>query len=398
MNILYYSVVSSNQLVNRVKDITGANPGYAVQKFNRHIVKGLYENGVNVRVLSSPPIDRQSFHGVLFNKTENEDGITYRYIPFINLKGLKQLCVFLYSFFTTIRQGLFHKKDSAIICDALAISACLGVVWASRLTGIRTVGILTDMPGVMVNMSNNEKGIINRLKKSFIKFINKSYLSYFSHYVFLTEQMNTALNKKNRPYLIMEGLCDEAMAKSYEVAKYDKRTIMYAGGLHERYGLKKLTEAFMSLPDSDIRLLIYGSGPYVEELRRCAVIDARIEYRGLAPNEEVVKSEQKSTLLVNPRPSIEEFTKYSFPSKNMEYMVSGTPVLTTKLPGIPKDHYPYVYFIENESVSGYADALRMALSKNDEDLDKFGGKAKRWVLKNKNTKVQTSRIITLLKQ
>lgn len=398
MKILYFSVLSSNRLVNQIKDRTGKNPGYAVQKFNRLIVKGLYENGVNVRVLSSPPVDRHSFSGLWFNKTENEDGITYRYIPFINLNGVKQLCVFLYSFFTTIRQGIFHKKDSAVVCDALAISACLGAVWASRITGIRTVGILTDMPGLMVSTSANEKGLIHRLKKIFITPINKSYLTHFSHYVFLTEQMNAVLNKKNRPYIIMEGLCDEAMAKSSKAEKYGMRTIMYAGALHERYGLKKLTEAFMSLPNSDIRLLIYGSGPYAEKLNKCIATDSRIDYRGLAPNEEVVKSEQKSTLLINPRPTDEEFTKYSFPSKNMEYMASGTPLLTTKLPGIPKDHYPYVYFIENESVAGYAEALRMALSKNDEDLDMFGKKAKQWVIKNKNYKVQASRIILLIKR
>ena len=48
--------------------------------------------------------------------------------------------------------------------------------------------------------------------------------------------------------------------------------------------------------------------------------------------------------------------KYSFPSKNMEYMVSGTPVLTTRLPGMPMEYYPYVYFIEEESADGIAAA------------------------------------------
>ena len=88
----------------------------------------------------------------------------------------------------------------------------------------------------------------------------------------------------------------------------------------------------MSLSDYDISLLIYGSEHYVDALNISVAKDSRIVFRGLATNEEVVESEQKSTLLVNPRPSVKDFTKYSFPSKNMEYMVSCIPLLTTHLP------------------------------------------------------------------
>ena len=38
---------------------------------------------------------------------------------------------------------------------------------------------------------------------------------------------------------------------------------------------------------------------------------------------------------VNPRQNNEEFTKYSFPSKTMEYLASGVPVVAYKLDGIP---------------------------------------------------------------
>ena len=60
-----------------------------------------------------------------------------------------------------------------------------------------------------------------------------------------------------------------------------------------------------------------------------------------------VAEELKATLLVNPRPTTEEFTIYSFPSKNMEYMASGTPLLTTKLPGMPEEYHQYVLAILN---------------------------------------------------
>ena len=117
--------------------------------------------------------------------------------------------------------------------------------------------------------------------------------------------------------------------------------------------------------------------------------DSRIQYMGVAPNAEVVAAELDASLLVNPRPTHEEFTKYSFPSKNIEYMASGTPLLTTKLPGMPKEYYP--------SVEGYAKALESVLAQSDEELYVFGEKAKDFVLEKKNSFEQAKRVIELIK-
>ena len=53
-----------------------------------------------------------------------------------------------------------------------------------------------------------------------------------------------------------------------------------------------------------------------------------------------------------------EFTKYSFPSKNMEYLASGTAVLTTRLPGMPAEYYEHVLTIDRDGPEAVADALR----------------------------------------
>lgn len=56
-----------------------------------------------------------------------------------------------------------------------------------------------------------------------------------------------------------------------------------------------------------------------------------VRYFGVVANEIVVQEQLEATLLVNLRPTNEEYTKYSFPLKNMEYMVFSTPVPTTCL-------------------------------------------------------------------
>lgn len=45
----------------------------------------------------------------------------------------------------------------------------------------------------------------------------------------------------------------------------------------------------------------------------------------MVPNSGVLKAQSESEILVNPRNDNNEFTKYSFPSKVIEYLGSGTP-------------------------------------------------------------------------
>ena len=116
---------------------------------------------------------------------------------------------------------------------------------------------------------------------------------------------------------------------------------MYAGGVYEKYGLKTLVDAFIKLKRKDIDLYIFGEGSFVNEIIKLSKHHNNIYYKGCVSTEEIVKYEKKALLLVNPRPVNEEFSKYSFPSKTIEYMLSGTPVISTKLPGIPEEYFDY---------------------------------------------------------
>lgn len=398
MNILYVSSLSSHRLVDIIQAKTDRDPGFAVQKFNRLIVKGLTTNGVNVTVFSNPPVNSVVGVSWVSIPKEEEDGITYHYAKYFNISIIKDICVVLNTLYKTIKWGLHNRKQKIIICDALSISASLGALVAGKLLGIKILGVLTDMPGLMVPASSVSKKR-NKIAFGYIySAINKPLLYSYTYYVFLTKQMNSVINKHNKPYIIMEGLCDNTIldARLDSSTKAEPKILMYAGGLHEKYGLKMLVEGFRKIDRDDIRLVIYGSGPFAKDLQVISQQDSRIEYRGVVSNDIVMKTEFESTLLINPRPTNEEFTKYSFPSKNIEYMASGTPLLTTKLPGMPTEYYPYVYLIDDESVDGCKNAIENILNNDMNDLTIKGVQARDYILLNKNNKVQTQRIINLI--
>lgn len=389
MQILYISTLASESRISEIHRKTGNNPGFAIQKFSRLLVKGLQANGINVLAFSNSPnlLNNSCF---MLSAEEKENGVRYKYVPYLNITIIKHLCILFYTFFYVFFWGLKDKKKKAIVCDVLSVSICMGALFASKLNGIMSVGIVTDIYDLMVGT----KGLLASLASK----LNNFYVSSFDRYVLLTEQMNEVVNPHDRPYIVMEALCDssETDATSENVEKVHPRTIIYAGGIYEKYGLKMLAEGFIKANVDDAKLVYYGSGSYVEEFKVLCAKHSNLEYRGVAANDVVMAEERKATLLVNPRFTTEEFTKYSFPSKNMEYMSTGTPLLTTKLPGMPKEYYKYVYLFEEETVSGYADAIRRVMSYSEEEQRDFGSKAKSFVLKNKNNIAQGKRVLQLL--
>ena len=395
MKILYISTSSSERLVNQIYQTTGCDPGYAMQKFNRLLLKGLLASDADVSAFSNPPITR-GISRDLFIKLgkEEEKGITYRYVPIINIPIVKHLCVIIYAFFYVLFWGAKDARNKTIICDVLNVSVCFGSLLATKINRVQSVGIVTDIYGLMVGSAKNK---LNRFIGICARRIHDLYVTSYDKYILLTEQMNERVNPKGHPYIVMEALCDSSLKDEgqKEVEKANPRTVLYAGGLYAKYGVKMLVEGFIKADVKDARLVLYGSGSYVEELVEVCKKHTNVEFRGVAPNEEVMEEELRVTLLVNPRPTDEEFTKYSFPSKNMEYMASGTPVLTTRLPGMPKEYNSFVYLFDEETVDGYADSLRRVLSLPMEELCDKGIKAKRFVLDTKNNIVQAKRIMHL---
>ena len=388
MQILYLSALASQKAIDEARKRDSSFGAYAIHKFSRLLAEGFAANGCEVTVLSTFYLPKVGYG--YHRKSENSGGVIYKYVGTLNLSFFRHLWLIISCFYKVLSFGFVKNKDKVLICDVLNVSACVGALAAAKLMRIRCVGLVTDMPGLLV--CNNDK----QESLSLSARINKLYMSRFTHYIFMTEQANDVVNINKRPYLVMEGLVDSRVGENFKKQTEGKRIVIYAGGLYERYGLNMLVDGFIKANVKDSELWLYGDGPYVEKLKAIELIDLRIQYLGIRPNNEIIDAEKKATLLVNPRPTCEEFTKYSFPSKNMEYMVSGTAVLTTRLPGMPEEYYPYVYLFDEESTDGYAKTMRSVLSLPIEELDRKGKEAQQWVVNNKNNEKQAKRIIEFL--
>ena len=150
------------------------------------------------------------------------------------------------------------------------------------------------------------------------------------------------------------------------------------------------------MPNPDVELWICGSGELKNTIEKSAEKDHRIKFYGLVDRECALMMQRNATILVNPRTSEGAYTKYSFPSKVMEYMLSGRSVIINKLPGIPNEYYKYVYCPKDESVESLAECISRVLSINENVRDELAQKARNFIINNKNAKVQMSRVLSLI--
>lgn len=394
IKILYVSTLCSDKLIKEMFD-AGYKPIQAIQKFNLLLAKGFVANGCKVYALTEIPKTVGS--KIYKRENETEKGVEFSYNTKIDIKLVYNLWVMTSAFFRTLRWGIKHRKDEKVaIFDILQTEMGMGAISACRLLGIKSVGIVTDLPDLPGMLQGRKETAIHR----YLRKVIDRYANSFDSYVLLTEQMNEVVNRKGRPFIVMEGLCDSSMSDfSPSIKNGENKVVIYAGGLYEEYGIKLLIDGFLKLESKNVELHLFGHGPMVEMIENLQQIDKRIKYFGIVPNSRVVQAELAASLLVNPRPTVEDFTKYSFPSKNMEYMVSGTPVLTTVLAGMPKEYHDYVYLLEDETENGVYEMLnKLLINTPSEELELMGERAKRFVLENKNNINQSKRVIDFVKK
>lgn len=393
--ILYISTFCSPGIFDKIFLSSKIKPGQAVQKFHRLLIEGfcLNSHSCTLDVLSAIPVTTQSHSKKWwYIQREKFKGASIIYIPFLNFFLFKYLFVFITTFYRVLSWRIKNRgMKRIVICDILNN----GIVWstfiACKLTRQKMLVLVTDLPEMMIE-ANKKTNLINKI----IVTLSMYVLHRFDYYVILTQQMNAVVNPNRKPFIVMEGLVDTNMRKVEDVIKDSKRVILYAGALFEKYGVKNLLEAFTKINDNSIELHLYGGGDMSAFLPKYQEHDHRIKYFGEVSNSIIVSKLSKSTLLINPRPTHEDFTKYSFPSKNIEYMVSGTPLLCTNLPGMPSEYHDYVYILPDDSVENLSFKIQEILSLDTNELLSFGTKAKEFVLREKNNIKQTKRIISLI--
>jgi glycosyltransferase involved in cell wall biosynthesis len=124
------------------------------------------------------------------------------------------------------------------------------------------------------------------------------------------------------------------------------------------------------IKDENVKLVLCGKGDLYEYACSQSEKDKRILALGQLSPMEAKDWQKKSSVLVNPRCDRDEYTKYSFPSKNIEYLLSGKPTVAYMLSGIPQIYRNFFFEIspEGEPSQEIAKAVENALRKSKKEV------------------------------
>ena len=110
MQLIYINKGASPKKFKRYLEKYSNNLQQQAQKYNQLLMEGLTENNEKVLSISSRPINRALTSQKFFKgEKDKEKGINYYYVPFFNIKFLREISVFVCVFFK--QGGNFNTSD-----------------------------------------------------------------------------------------------------------------------------------------------------------------------------------------------------------------------------------------------------------------------------------------------
>jgi len=368
-----------------------------INTFQTALCKGFaMQKDVNTTILATLPVGgypKYFKECVLHDFDWDLNGLQCHEIGFINIQVLKQFSRVI-KYWKQVKQWIKNtegKKTILIYSMYLPFERILKLV-KKKYPDVNTCMICTDLPGGLgIRIKNRIVSIINNLRARPAYKLTK----YVDSFVLLTDAMKYPLNVGNRPYVVVEGIADEDVPYRKEPFVSEEKVILYTGSLNEEFGIMNLIDAFMQIEEESYRLVICGTGDAEDKVKDACKKDNRIQYLGYVTKAKVYDLQLKSTLLVNPRQNIGEYTKYSFPSKTMEYMASGVPILMYKLDGIPDEYLNYLYYVSNNSVETFKEIICNICNQNSNILYERGLLARKFVTSSKSFYSQSHKLRTM---
>jgi glycosyltransferase involved in cell wall biosynthesis len=137
--------------------------------------------------------------------------------------------------------------------------------------------------------------------------------------------------------------------------------ILYSGAMTQHGGVDLLVRAFQKLPNPQAELWLCGKG-HSPVVARFAVADHRIRLCGLVTEERLRGYCQDAAVFANPRPAALACNKKNFPSKVLEYMSYGRPIISTWTVGLSPEYRDVLVVVEKETPECFAAAIERVLS------------------------------------
>ena len=175
-------------------------------------------------------------------------------------------------------------------------------------------------------------------------------------------------------------------------------TVGLAGSLEPYNGVREFLAAAEELAESGIHFRIAGDGALAPEVARRAAACDSIQYVGGLEIARMGDFYGSCDLLVNWRTTRSIDLRYVFPSKILELLASGVPVLSTRMGRTLEGFGGHLFLADDETVAGLVAGIRQAAGAGREELRAMGERAASWMAEHFTWHEQGVRVRDLLER
>lgn len=325
--------------------------------YERTLLKGFKEEGLDVRFVSVPEVGTYPFscrEARVKNKDfPSDDFDVVSYSAFVGTKHFSKANALKKKLMIEAKRLKGdYSRVVLLLCEAYwpYLSAAYAV---KKKLGAKVISIVPDLPRHVVASAS-------ALRKAYVKASNSLIRKVPDGYVLFTETMlGEPYIDKAKPHLISEGILPSKVAVSPKLEKTKEKVIVYAGTVSFANGIDLLLQAYSSLNEPSVKLLIAGVGDATQYVKSHS--HKGVDFLGLLNKKEVDALMGKADLLVSPR-FPDEYCFYSFPSKVVNCLAYRIPLVSFKLPCYSKDMSGVICYPEQVSAEALAEAIKRCLS------------------------------------
>lgn len=248
----------------------------------------------------------------------------------------------------------YDRKSQVMVLLSAPVEINLVAALLRSLLGIKVVNLVIDTAQGNIRT--------NRIWDRYIKLcyrISESMCKRMSASMALNARVFPYLRLNDKPCLLTRiGHSVKQSTFAYRPSRTSRKVLAYTGTLIYYDGTRALLDAMTLLDPEEYELHIYGRGPDEALVKEYQCQYPHIQLKGYLPNSEINRVLSDADLLINPRIDNEMTDIFGFPSKMIEYLLSGTPVLTTRFAAMPDDYLDFVYLIDRQDGQGIAHAIK----------------------------------------
>ena len=332
-NVIFIGSAHPSELDDYYKELGAFNLSNII--FNNLIIKGLEKNDAVEKIYSTIGVGHFPIQSNKFFIHDKEISNKHTCLGYCNLIGFN-----VYSKSNRIYKqakidGVVGKSDLNILVSEASIAFLRAAVKIkNKGKNNKITLIVLDIPE---HVRRDKKNFIyDYLKGVSSRKLRKLY-KHVDSFVFLSKEMNEKINIDNKPFIVVPGLVDLDAYKNTKTYHKETKDICYCGSISKKFDVVHLVESFKLTKDPNLRLVIAGGGDGVNYVIDESKIDNRIIYKGIVSTDEALSIQLSSDILINPRLPVHEYSEYSFPSKILNYLLTGRPVISYITSSFPED-------------------------------------------------------------